>query len=65
VLLIQPVDALRVCALLTAGARWAEWKWPSELGEHPDEAIPPINTRDVAAFVEALSFLPDATEPSS
>ena len=64
VLLVQPVDALTVCVLLTAGARWDDWKWPHELSEHPDDAVQSITEQDVVAFVKALSLLPVARDPS-
>ena len=63
VLLMQPVDALTVCVLLTAGARWDDWDWPNELAEHPDGAAPAITVHEVMAFVRALSLLPVATQP--
>ena len=63
VLLVQPVDALTVCALLSAGARWDDWKWPHELAEHPSDATaPPITEQDVGAFVKALTLMPTARE---
>ena len=64
VLLLQPVDALAVCALMTAGARWDEWRLPPELAERPDDTVPPITEQDVVAFVGALSLLPAAADPS-
>ena len=62
VLLVQPVDALTVCMLLTRGAQWDDWTWPHELAEHPDEAVPSITEEEVAAFVKALSLLPAAPD---
>lgn len=64
VLLMRPVDALTVCTLLTAGARWDGWEWPQELAEHPGDESPLITQQDVIEFVKALSLLPVAPDPS-
>ena len=63
VLLLRPVDALTVCVLLAAGARWESWEWPLELMERPDESVQPLTEQEVAAFVQLLTALPVAPGP--
>ena len=60
VLLIEAIDGLTVCALLSSGARWDDWEWPKELAERPGDDMPPISGQDVVSFGNALRQLPTA-----